>query len=239
MRFYYGVFLLTITISITLNSCREETLENSDFGYNYFPLKVGAWWIYDVDSTYYDEFSKDTFQSKFQIKEIIDTLLEGADNKPIFRIGRYKRMSETSPWIGPRYWWADTMPNKAIKAEENNIYVKLIFPQRVGNQWNGNVQNIFEPQNYTITFKDKKINTTSLTIDSALTVLQFADTSNKIQYKLYDEKYGRRIGLVAKTIIDIKGYTDAAAPPDTINKPILQRIKSGVVYKMTLNSYGQ
>lgn len=239
MRFYYGVFLLVFTIFVSVTSCKEETLADSDFGYNYFPLRLGAWWIYDVDSTYYDEFSKDTFQSNFQIKEIIDTILDGADNKPIFRIGRFKRNSVTSPWNGPRYWWADTLPGKAIKAEENNIYTKLIFPNRVGNQWNGNAQNIFNPQNYVITSKDKKLTLPLFTIDSTLTVLQWADTSNKIQYKLYDEKFGRRIGMVAKTIIDIKGYTDATAPPDTINKPILQRIKSGVVYKMTLHSYGQ
>jgi hypothetical protein len=237
MKKYTGLFLLA---ALFISSCREEVAMTPDPGYSYFPLKKGSWIIYKVDSTYYDDFSKDTFNYTFDLLEKVDTLMWFSDSTLAFRLERYKRPDALSLWNGPRIWWADTSKTRALKAEENNIFVKLIFPNKTGDEWNGNAMNTFGYRTYVIQSKDIPYTIDSLTFDSTLTVVQQADTGKNflLDYRLYTEKYARNIGLIEKVIYDVTGYTDKDPIPDTISKPILKRIRSGIIYRQRIHSWG-
>ena len=236
-KLFYGLLLLTGLFS---SACREEIAMNPDQGYNYFPLKQGSWIIYKVDSTYYDDFSKDTFSYTFDLLEKVDTLMWFSDSTLAFRLERYKRRNDSGDWNGPRIWWADTSRTRALKAEENNIFVKLIFPNKMGDEWNGNSMNTFGYKAYRISSKDVSYKIDSLEFDSVLTVVQQADTGKNflLDYRLYTERYARNIGLIEKVAYDVTGYTDKDPIPDTIGKPVLQRIRSGIIYRQRIHSWG-
>src|ERR1700757_5014557 len=98
MKFqYYCIF----AILILFFSCKKDaTVAPPDLGYNYYPGTIKSYVIYDVDSIVYRVLpQQDTLKFKFQIKEVIDTLITDNQNRPTIKLIRYKKKySPTTPY---------------------------------------------------------------------------------------------------------------------------------------------
>lgn len=230
--------LLLVCIFTALISCRKETVDGTfDRGESYYPYAEGLWWEYDMDSTYYDDFSGDTIRATFILREEFDSFFVANTGDTAILIKRYRRVSESDPWQGPRIWWTYKKPNDFVKVEENVPYVKLNLPVKLNGQWNGNRLNFMEPWNYEYTNVDQPFTVNGISFDSTVNILQI-DEETLLEKQFYQERYAHHVGLIEKAVTDVKGHTDSDNIPDTIVKPLMNRIKSGIVIRQKIRDWG-
>ncbi|MGD1844835.1 MAG: hypothetical protein ACFB10_05520 [Salibacteraceae bacterium] len=123
-------------------ACKDKSGEPEDLGYDYFPVETGHWVEYKVDSIVYDPFNQsiDTFQ--FFLREEIAGEFQDLEGRSTLRIERFKRENDTLAWRLIDVWTANRTSTTAERVEENERIVKLSFPVRLNQQWNGNAFNL-------------------------------------------------------------------------------------------------
>ena len=233
-KIFIGVFIFIIW----MYACKKDApIAPLDLGYNYFPTQIGSFVIYDVDSIVHNDFTGKIDTFKYQIKEIIDTVYLDNSNRPTLRIERYKKNYNKSipyssiPWTLKNVCSGNRTKSSAEKVEENQRFVKLVFPIRLNAVWNGNIFNSMREWTYTYKEVNQPGRYGSLAFDSTLQVIQI-NSENKIYKKYFQEIYAKNVGIVYKEIIDVVS--------DTIIQfiPVMKRISSGLEFKMTISSYG-
>jgi len=233
-------------------------------GYNYFPDEAGHYVIYKVDSLYYNTLllntstnisPADTF--RFQLKEKIESVYTDNEGRPALRLERYVKYYNSSipysdmPWLLRDVWSATKTAKTVERVEENERFVKLAFPVRDEQRWNGNAQNTHDAEEYSYNFYDLPRTLGGILFDSVLQV-DHHDESSLVGWSYSSEKYARNAGLVYKRVIEVTSQpnshwsTDYVAFPygsDTLlafyHKPILTRVFSGYQYTMTVIAYGK
>ena len=217
--------LLPFLIILAINSCKEdEQVFLPPVYFHYVPTNTGNVVVYDVDSTYYNEFDSSVAVFHFQIMERIDSTYNDNQGRPTQRIERYKRDSVGAPWNIASVW-NSTLTAASFERVENNIrYVKLGFPITASQTWNGNAYNTLGIEDYTYDSYHQPLSIDSFNFDSALTVLQ-VDDNNLIHQKYGLEQYANHVGLVYKEFINADKYT------------VNGMYKNGMVYKETIYSY--
>jgi len=212
---------------IILSGCRKDEEVDIDFRYEYFPVEVGHWVIYNVDSVTYNNFDGSVDTSTFEIKEIIESTFIENEGRTSYRIERYRRDNDTCPWILKDVWSADLTTTRAERVEENLRFLKLIFPPKVGKLWKGNVYinaqddlAFYNDWDYEYTEVDTgktiywytpdsiRIRNTFLT---TLTVLQ-VDREDLLEKVYGEEIYAKDVGLVYKKLVHLKTQKISSAP---------------------------
>lgn len=180
-------------------ACKPKPTEVEDFMYEYFPVEVGTWVTYDVIDTRYDV---QTSSETYQLKEIIDSEIKDAQDRPALRIARYWRKNDNDPWEIKDIWVSTRTTSMAEKVEENVRYVKLVFPVRSYQTWDGNVYNTKPEWEY---FYDSIGNSriiNNIDFDETVKVVQI-ENFNLIQEQDAYEIYAKDIGLIYRKLIDI------------------------------------
>ncbi|MBN8702458.1 MAG: hypothetical protein J0M08_05310 [Bacteroidetes bacterium] len=234
----YFYILLATTLFFLFSCEKEKDAKITDIGYNYFPLQVGSYWVYDVDSVVYDDFENDTDYYHYRIKEYVESTFQDFAGNTAFRIERYvKHYNAIVPydsisWQLQNVCFANKTKTTAEKVEENMRYVKLIFPVEENKTWNGNSYNMLGEMDYTYESIDQSKTINNLHFDSTL-VVQQSNTTNAIEKKYYIEIFAKNIGLVKKEIVDIY----SSKPP--LNTPVTSRIEKGFTLNMSIVEYGK
>ncbi|MEO1628711.1 MAG: hypothetical protein AAFV25_26420, partial [Bacteroidota bacterium] len=136
--------LLACALALGLTSCNENTNVDDfevDQKYEYFPLEIGKYFVYAVDSVVYDTLASGvvaTPSSSFVREEITDTLRDNS-GRLAYRIERSYRRNSDDPWQISDIWVSLRTDRQAERVEENLRYVKLVFPLIEGVGWNGNL----------------------------------------------------------------------------------------------------
>ena len=136
MKKYFGLALLLITL---LTACRKEnelftTASLSD----YFPLTVGKYISYNLDSTIYINFGQKDTIIKYQVKDSIETQITDNLGRPAYRIVRYMRKDASKVWSASNTFMA-VPSTTTIEFVENNLrFQKLKLPIKDGYTWKGN-----------------------------------------------------------------------------------------------------
>jgi hypothetical protein len=222
-----------LTFSIIFFSCKKDSeVVPATRGYSYAGLTVGKYVIYDVDSIFYDDFDNSTNQYYFQIKELIQSKYIDAEGEEAYRIERYKKDTAVSPNFELQVVWNSKItPSTYQKVEDNERFVKLIFPVKQGKTWNGNSLNNREVWEYEYLSVHLPEQIGGIALDSVATVTQFDDGDEiLIQRQFYQEKFAAKIGLVYKKVIDVKKAFN--------NQTGFYENSLGVDVTYTLNSYG-
>lgn len=219
------LYVLFISLLFIVSCDKTKPAEKENLGYNYFPLQVGSYIIYQVDSIVKDDkVARDTV-FKFLIKEVIASEFTDNSNKSAFRIERYKKEYnpkvpyDALPWEIKQVWYANRTETVADRVEDNVRYTKLIFPAKEGAVWNGNAANTLGEKQYKIVSIDKPETITKNSLDSVVTVLQ-NNSENLVATNYSVEKYARNIGLVFKQeiILSKQPQNSSDTPPfdDTV-----------------------
>ena len=221
------LFIFLFIITLFFPSCKRETISPVDVGYDYYPSNVGHWVTYEVDSTYYDDFTHTVKAYKFKVTEKIESSFLDNQNRKTERLERYRQWADSTSWFLKDVWISNLTSSSAEKVEENIRYIKLVFPIKKGISWNGNAFNSFNPTDYKYEniFKPYTIN--GISYDSTITVIQEID-SNLIYVKYMVEVYAKRVGLIYKKYKDIEKYPD----------PTIDSIISGVDVTYKVISFG-
>jgi len=190
---------------LMLGACkRNNQIQEVDFGYDYLPLYQGAWVEYDVDSIVYDDFnaSVDTF-SFIQRDECVEEYKD-LEGRTVYRFERFKRTSDTA---SNNYVSTYTYVVQGVRAElsENNIKtVPLVFPPKVGEDWDANAFNIEKPLFYSYDYVDQNEAFGDDVFENTLRVIQVNDTDNFIIKQFAEERFARNVGLVYKKWFNIE-----------------------------------
>jgi len=227
MRLQY-VFILIILFS----ACKKENPSIPiNYKYSYFPLKQGLQRIYKVVDITIDTAINKYDTINYELKEVLDSSFIDNGGNIAWRLERYKRTDSAQQWVISDVWENQIINNQAHSVEENIRYIKIIFPPKKDEIWNGNAFNTLEATNYSISNMDEYISINALIFDSILTVNQKYEETLIYKYQTF-EQYATNVGLINKTVIAIDyAYT---YPP---NIPIEQRISRGHLYYQTIISH--
>ncbi len=218
-------FAIIILAVLAFSCSKENETVITDFGYEYAGLTLGSYVVYDVDSTHFDDFLDTVVTTSFQIKEVVAESYTDLEDEEAFVIHRYRKDHDTLNWYLQDAWNAKITSTNYQKVEENIRYVKLLFPVRDNDTWNGNVMNNNPEQRYEYTVIDNQETIGGIALNAVLTVLQQDEQDNLINPVLFEEKFAKGVGMVYKRSMD-KERDNLSAP------------WRGYDITMTLNSYG-
>ncbi len=212
------ILSVSVALVVLLAACKKsdnfQLLSLSD----YYPLKVGKYITYKIDSTKYINFgTKDTIVSS-QVKHQIDALITDGLGRPAYRIIRYIRKTATDPWVPDNTFMAVPTDN-AVEFIENNLrYIKMKSPLRETFSWKGNAfidtyslnsdHKYLDDWDYTYDSLNMPAKIGTLTIDSTVKVDQRdeiignpADPSSYSERNIGVEKYAKGIGLIYRNFL--------------------------------------
>ncbi|ADY51354.1 hypothetical protein Pedsa_0781 [Pseudopedobacter saltans DSM 12145] len=197
--------LLILTISIFVLSCtKENNAPKRSLGFEFYPLKKGNIWVYDVDSTFYDKFYNGRSTNYvFQLKDSIADTYMSMVGDTVYRFERYKKTADSKVWTYQKTFTRSIHLRSAEENIDNQIFVRFIFPPKLGASWNGNSRNILEKQNYSVTKFPERLEIGNTMYDS-VAVVQQSDEFNLIQEDIVSESYAKGIGLIKKEIRQIE-----------------------------------
>lgn len=244
------VFISFVIVCGFVTCKKEETPPN--MGYNYFPIKVGRYIVYNVDSIFYDDFTGLIDTTKFQLKEKIESVFYDNEGRSTLRLERYvKYFNDSIPYSSMNWglrdvWASNRTSTTAEKVEENQRFIKLAFPVKENQSWNGNAQNTLGELSYEYLFFDETRTIGGIYFDSTLQVTQLEEEF-LYSKKYFIEKYARNVGLIYKQVIEVYSQPPASWFGTTYEADslalfnsiyIMNRITSGVQYTYTIQSFG-
>ena len=217
------VFLLFIIVSaITFSACKKSTEDfKSASVRDYYPLVIGKYVSYNLDSTIFINFGTKDTVIKYQVKHVVDALITDNLGRPAYRIIRYIRKTSANAWVPDNTFMA-VPTDFAMEFIENNMrFLKLKAPIKNGYTWKGNTYidtyslnsdvKYLDDWDYTYDSVDVRLTLGALTIDSTLKVDQRDEIiGNPLDPNSYSEinngteKYAKGIGLIYRNFLHVE-----------------------------------
>jgi hypothetical protein len=235
-----GVFL---AISSLIFSCSADEPVIPDMGYDYYPLQVGRYTIYEVEETSISQ-SVET-EVSYEIRVTVADSSINQQGIVTYVLVREKRADASDNWESLDTWSTEIINNRLVQNEGNTLFVKLIFPPSLNLSWNGNQFNdltdngeIFYDGDVT-QYRISEINqpvtlNTGFTANSSLTVLQndYNDDFTGIDER--KEIFSKDDGLIFKEVIQKTYCSD-------FNDPCYgqQKVDNGFIFIQSLKEHGQ
>ena len=220
---FHPIKLLILAVLFLYACDKSENLPQPEMGLNYFPLKVNATNIYNVDSVVYSDFTNTITTFQFLIKDSVVKEFTDIQGNSAYRVERYKKTA-TQDWTFQKVITKKIIGNRAEEFIDNHRYIRLVFPISLQSEWNGNLYNSLEEWRHEVVAIDQPQTIGIINLDSTITIKQH-DEVNLIREDIYTETYAKNVGLVKKEV-------------KAVDKDITtQKIKRGFRYTMQLNSY--
>lgn len=249
-----GVLLLFIIVLIA--ACKDETEPLiSDYNYDYFPLKIGKYWVYEVDSIYFSEgtsgIRKDTV--KIQAREAILDRFVDEKGDTIYKVERYERKQANESWKIKKVFTLNRNRTQAIRTEDNLRFVKLTFPLDRNSRWTstafvpdglslvfGSGIEVFKYWQSSVEALDEPQTLGNLKFDKTALVMQ-ANRKNIItEYRVVKEVYAKGIGLVESEWLIYNTQCNVCCKGTgslCMSLPWEQKAESGFLFRQRLVEY--
>lgn len=216
--FIYSIGLIALIIG--LNSCQRTYVDPlANKGVEYYPLEIGKYILYDVDSTYWDDFLREEIPIRWQMRyECVDTFRDH-ENRLSYIVNVYRRPAATYPFEIDNVIHV-TPTEKHVEFYQKNIgFIAMVFPVANGKSWNGlaliNTDKTKHPAfkstkwNYHYEDVDKKYFNGIENFESTITIMQIDEQINNpdVDSTVYAEKiygkeiYAKDVGLVYKEFV--------------------------------------
>lgn len=211
-----------ILISFLFSSCKKETEKFvSTKVTDYYPLEIGKYITYDLDSTvYYINFGQQASVINYQVQDRVDAEISDNQGRPAYRILRFIRKDASQQWV-PNNTFMVVPTANSIEFIENNLrYLKLEQPVKQDFSWKGNSfidtysnytdVKYLEDWDYIYDSINVPLIINSLAIDSTIKVFErdeFLGQDPSIPGTQYAEKnyavekYGKGIGLIYREFL--------------------------------------
>lgn len=208
--------LSSLLILFFFTSCEKKTeIFSSPSISDYYPIEVGKFINYDLDSTLFTEFGQTITVNHYQIQDRVDAAITDNSGRPSYRIIRYIRKTESDPWVANNTFMVTPTENSIEYVENNFRYIKLKLPIVPDYSWKGNKYIDTYNSNTDVRYLDdwdyiydsvgNPLAINSVNIGESITVLQrdeFLGQDPSIEGTQYAEKnyslekYGKGIGLI-------------------------------------------
>lgn len=217
------LLLLTIVASaVIFNACKKSTdvLAVASVS-EYYPLQVGKYITYSLDSTVFINFGTKDTVIKYQVKHQVDAQITDNLGRPAYRVIRYIRKTAANPWV-PDNTFSAVPTEFAVEFVENNMrFLKLKAPVRNGFSWKGNsyidtyslnsTVKYLDDWDYTYDSVNVKITQGAYTLDSTLKVAQRdevignpSDPNSYSERNFGAEKYAKGIGMIYRDFLHVE-----------------------------------
>lgn len=220
IKYFIGISFLVLLFV----SCKKE---NDNFApdpvSDYFPLQVGKYITYDLDSTIFTNFGQTTTVRHYQAQYRIDAQITDNLNRPGYTIDRYLRQDSTQGWAIDNIFTVFPTGKSIEYIQDNLRFIKLMDPITDGFSWKGNSYLAFDPYrsyvfanpafmedwNYTYQDVNAPLVLGTQSFDSTITVFEVSDSTGdpSISGTEYAEKtnsiekYAKNVGLIYKDFI--------------------------------------
>jgi len=202
-HFFFALMFMVFICLVQSCTTKKDDL-TLDYHYAYYPLTIGHYVTYNVDSILYrynnPNYIRDTV--KFQLKEVVADTFYDNKNELNYRLELYRRPDTISGWSIWKVWYVKSTATTLQKIEDDIRFIKLVFPPNENETWNGNLYvpttTIFDLfKNWTYQYKNlhEPLQLNGFNFDSTVTVNQ-VDDENVIEKKLRKEIYAKGVGLV-------------------------------------------
>ncbi len=215
------VLAILVCTALFFKACKKSTIDFDSAALNeYFPLQVGKYVTYNLDSTVYINFGLRDTIIKYQVRDMVDAIIADNSGRKAYRIIRSIRKNSTQAWVGNNTFLVVPLTNSIEFVENNLRFVKLKLPVNEGYSWKGNSfidtysltsdVKYLDDWDYTYEKVGQPLQLGTFVLDSTLTVKQRDEflgqnpSNPGTQYaeKNYSvEKYAKRIGLVYKEFL--------------------------------------
>lgn len=194
--------LLIIVLIAAVAGCKkpETDFEAIDLGYNYFPTKNGWFIDYEVDSISHN-ITVDT--THFFLREKMTEDFIDEEGQVAWTLERYKKNQLQDTFELTDVWVQKRTTTSAEKVEENQRFIKLVFPVEENDTWNGNAYNSMDPWNYRYTNVGDPYEIDFFDFPNTVTVNQ-RNNINLVDQEVAYEVYADGIGLIYKSLKDLE-----------------------------------
>lgn len=217
------LFLLAaILTTVIFSACKKSTEDfQTPSVSDYYPLAVGKYISYSLDSTVFINFGTKDTVINYQVKHQVDALITDNLGRPAYRIIRYIRKTAANPWVPDNTFMA--VPTEfSVEFVENNMrFIKMKAPVRNGFSWKGNSYidtyslnsdvKYLDDWDYTYDSLNTTISLGALTVDSTLKVDQRDevignpnDPNSYSEINQGAERYAKGLGLVYRNFLHVE-----------------------------------
>lgn len=177
--------ILLIILSLFTSCDREIEDAQVDFGYDFQPLEVGLFWIYEVDETvYFGE--NDSEQEQFFYRDLIRNFYTNEAGEQVFIVDRSKS-SNLVQWEMVLEYTLIQRELALVRTIENQPLVTLVFPPKNGVVWNGNIYRDYSEDDFELINSGNSIRVNQENSDDKVTY-------RDIRFEVYE----LGVGLVEK-----------------------------------------
>lgn len=228
--------LAVVVLVVLLSSCTEERGASPDLGYDFFPLQVGKSWEYAVDSiTYRSDGIPDT-ANLFFLEQIVDWRIDNIGDT-LYIAERYERYDSIAPWQVKEVFSLKRTRTQAIRTENNLSFIKLIFPIKRRDRWDGHK------------YFDSKVNTPVagndfqifinweyryIDVNNDIVVVQPAKYEETGTIREAEEKYARGVGLIERNWMMLSTQCGGNGSLDCDTLPWPVRAERGFILEQKL-----
>lgn len=204
--------IILYSILLLICSCKKPvSTSNIERDKDYFPLEIGNWIEYDVDSIVLNDFFSpakiDTFQSIMRLM-VTDTFRDNTGDLT-YEMTYYWKQDDTLDWKTNLVWSISDEGQNIQSFEQNLRVIKLVYPITSTVEWYGDA--FFSPTDETAfygsdTFKYGNIHEADIINDIQFdsTVSVEANRENLIERFTYHETYAKGIGMIYKKYVHLE-----------------------------------
>lgn len=201
-----------LALLFLLVQCEKNTYEPlpEDLGNAYFPLRAGTVWVYEVDSVAFNSFNpnrlRDTFHYLLRHELLAAFTLNEGDS--LYPVQRSISADSGKSWQPLENWVMFRNAQNAQITAQGRKTVNMVFPVRLFKEWDGNLYNELDPEEYIYQSIDMRYRLNDSLDVPSVQVLQ-RDRENFVQRQYAEELYGKNIGLCQKKVIDLDRIYDS------------------------------
>ena len=203
---YNTLILLALGFASLLFACRKDDVQALDLKDSYYPLQLGKYIIYDVDSTVYDDFNHTSYKHQFQVKMLVADTFRDNNQLLNYRYERYTRENASQKFQLADVWSAIQENGRIEVVEENQRFIKFIYPPVLGTSWKGNAfikADLNDPRSkflgswdYAFTAVDEPFDLNGAHYDSTTVVLENGELIPQVESNNFKTIYAKHIGPI-------------------------------------------
>ncbi|MCB0696997.1 MAG: hypothetical protein KDC07_06515 [Chitinophagaceae bacterium] len=132
--------LLAFAFTVATFSCKkpDDRPAPPQAEQEYYPLEIGKWVVYDVDSTIWD----DTFCVKrfyhYQVRHRVADTFTDESGRPSYRVETSIRKRVEDDWMPHKVFYATNTNVTLETVHDQQRFINMVFPIENGVTWKGN-----------------------------------------------------------------------------------------------------
>jgi hypothetical protein len=203
MKFFTHINLYRFTKSLVIPfailalafSCENSDTDPID-EYDYYPLAVGRFAIYEVNEVVYSSGQANPVSKTWQEKDEVDRVSTDAEGFSTYTVSRSTRNASTDYWQKVKEFTVRKSPDKILTNIDNQTFFSLAFPISPKYEWNGNTYNNLDAESYYYQEINEPASIGAQNFSKTLKVVERNDTSIINRY-LGVKQYGLGVGLIS------------------------------------------